>query len=879
MAALTFLFTDLKDSTLLWDRDPDAMSSALARHDDIVADAVAEAGGSTFKTTGDGVAAVFERTNDAVAAACTAQLSMQAEDWPEGELQIRVGISTGEAEKRGDDYFGSAVNLAARVAGVANPGQTLLSESSKVLLTRLPREVTILDEGDHWLKGFSSSQRLFSVEHPELSGEFPPIGGEVALGPDFPPSSNSFLGRSADIGRLTELVGQGWLVSIVGPGGVGKTRLARELAFRIHHDFPHGVTWCSLAQVTTPDHVVHALASAMEVGGVDDPLAAILDRIDRRKVLIVLDNCEHQLPACRTLVGEIRRHCFNAKIVSTSREPLHIDGEQLHTLQPLALGDEERLGDAAALFVDRARALGVGRDSIEADPSLLLKVCQRLDGLPLALELAAARTRTMTLAELEAALDERFSVLARRPSIGGRHDTMHGTVRWSYDSLCPLEQTVLNRASVFHGGFDLAAAASVVAGDDVAEGEVGDVLFDLTEKSLVQPDTSGASTRFGMLETVRDFAAQRLEERGETHACRLRHLRHYVDVAEEAEVQRGLESERAWVDIELREFANLRAAAGFARETDDLDNAIRLYVSLYELASLQGRVEIFDWFDPADHLDTPHRLLPAAMAMSGLRHDPTNPASLETAELAIAMRDELDLDEHRILSFAKGFAAASRGDMGAAMELYRESAATIRRIEGENGRWINALALVQIYERDPGQAAALVRRARRIGQPSGLAFALLALARATGDSDPTGALDHLIEAGRLAAAVRNRHAQVYVSLAAAELVDDASPEVALRYEREALVNAVALREARVVWRVVRKLVTTLKRVDEEALARRIALPWISSFSGTEGADRLSQLVVGKPSSEVSLFDHLSEHELLESTLAAIDGIEAAGGQG
>jgi predicted ATPase/class 3 adenylate cyclase len=841
----TFLFTDLVGSTERWEREPDVMSVAVARHLEVVAAEVERWGGRVCKYTGDGTLAVFAVPADAIEAASALQRTVAALEPRDGGLPVRMGVHTGDAELRAGDYYGGAVNLAARVMSAAHGGQILVTETAALLARpSVHGDTGFRDLGEHWLRGFSLPHRLLQVTHPELADRFPPPTSAPRGDAGPPLTVSTFVGRRAELAVLRRRVDEHRLVTVVGPAGVGKTRLAEELARRAAPDFPDGAWWCELAPVDDPGRVVHAVATALDVSVGGDVSAAIVDHLGRRRMLLVLDNCEHQVVAVRELVAQLLDQCPEVTVVATSQEALRLSGEQVTLLEPFAGGDGAGSSDAVELFLDRAHAAGASLPDDDATRTRIAHLCERLDGLALAIELAAARARSMTIDELERGLDERFTLLGARRrgwSTTDRHRTMRSAVQWSYGLLDDDEQRLTEAFGVFRGGFDLAAARAVSSAVGVAPDDTSDLLFELVEKSVVRPDTSGSTTRFTMLETVREFASERLEERGAASAVAAAHLRHYLDVAEQAERARAGRDERYWVQVQLQEFDNLRAAMACAESWGDLDAALRLYLSLYELASFQGRVEVFEWLRPARFIDADHDLVPAALAMSGLRHDPLSPVSIETTLTAIELQRERGGREHRILPFAHGFAAETRGDRQLAMEEYARAADVILAGEGPNGRWITARALVLMAARDRVAAEQLVADSREVGQPTCMAFALLALARATERSEPEAALGLVEAASALAATAMNRHAEFYVDLTAAGIVArEAGTEAAVAHLLHALDRAVELRQHDAMWRALNRIVGVLRRCGASSAADELIVAWVGAFPGSSGAARLRE---------------------------------------
>ena len=826
---VTILFTDVEQSTRRWEEDAETMDAALARHDAILRAEIARSHGAVAKFMGDGVLAVFDHPADAVTAAVNVQVALAAEQWSGKPLRVRMGIHTGEVRVRGGDVFGPNVNLAARIQGAAHGGQILLSANTELLVRdSLPPETSTIDLG-HWvLRNIHAPQHLLEVRHDSLTSGFRRPRASRPGRSSLPVFTSVFIDLRGDSDRLASTLATARLVTVVGPGGVGKSRLAVEVATRAEETYVDGARWCPLADVDDPSLVGAAVASHLDLGGAATNTDDVLGKLGRRHLLLLIDNCEHVRSAVTTLVGRVLRECPDVTVLATSREPLRIAGERVLELAPLT-GRHEGTDPAVTLFVERADAAGANLDLTTANRRRIAALCERLDGLPLAIELAAARSRSMSIDEIARRLDHRFQLLtspaAPDASAPAHHRKLHDTVAWSYDLLDERERLLFERLAVFRGGLTADAAEAVC-------GDVGtwESLAELSERSLIQPDVGSPVTRYELLETVRTFALERLTERGEEAACAERHARYFCAFAEQADVERAGPNEAEWVDRDLAEMANFRAATMWALEHADIETALRLYVALYELASLQGRVEIFDWLDPTAYVDVASDLVPAALAMAGLRQDPSKPASVELAESAIALQAERGGRSHRIVPWAKGFAEASRQNRAAAVDAYREAVDLVRQLEGENGHWISARALVAMITRDAAEAHKVALDARRVGQPSGMANALLAVARTTPPHEADRALHLIRRAYGLAESVQNLRLLVYADLTAAGIANrDATPDVALTHLLAALGHAVEARHHEPMWTAVMRIGAALRRAGLDQSADTIIGAWIEAF--------------------------------------------------
>ena len=517
---VSFLFTDIEGSARLWDTEPVAMSAALARHDEILRSAIDRHGGQVFATGGDGFAAAFHRASDAVAAASDAQRALAAEPWATvTPLRVRMGIHTGEADERDGDYFGPALNRASRLMAVAHGGQTLCSSVTAEVLDR----DDLIDLGSHRLRDLSASQRVFQVG----GAAFPPLRSLDAYPSNLPALTSSFVGREEELEHLRDLLAGSRVVTLTGVGGVGKTRLAVHAAAEILPRYPDGVWLIELAGLSDPAALVDVVAGPLGVAVHQArPVATVLrEYLRRKRLLLVLDNCEHLLDSVADLVVDVVATCPTVSILATSREALEVDGER--TIRVASLGlppagpGADGVGAAASvqLFVQRAQAANPEFVLTTSNAAGVAWLVRRLDGIPLAIELAAARIVSFTPAEMAELVEERVGFLAggRRGAVE-RHQTLRRAVDWSYELLNERERVVLARLAAFSGGFSRASAEAVVAGDELGSAEVVDVLGRLVDKSLVTAEVVGGRTRYGMLEAIRQYAEERLEGRGEVPA-------------------------------------------------------------------------------------------------------------------------------------------------------------------------------------------------------------------------------------------------------------------------------------------------------------------------------------------------------------------------
>jgi predicted ATPase len=735
---VTFLFTDIEGSTQLWETAPDAMRAALARHDEVVRGAIEGHSGHVFSTGGDGFAAAFARAGDALAAAGDAQAGLGAETWPGGApIRVRMGLHTGEVDERGGDYFGPALNRAARLTSLGHGGQVLCSSATAELL----EAADLIDMGEHRLRDLSAPQRVFQVGH----GAFPALRSLDAFPSNLPAQPGAFVGRDEELAEVIGAVEMSRVVTLTGVGGVGKTRLALQAAAELLPRFRDGAWLVELAPVIEPEALVEVVARALDVAERQgQPLAAsVTDFLRAKRLLVLLDNCEHILDAVAAFVGGVVAACPEVTVLATSREGLRARGERVVIVPALGLppsgADVESAlsADAVRLFVERAAEAKGRFELTPTSAPAVARLVRRLDGIPLALELAAARVRSLTPAELADRLDERFRLLAggQRTAVE-RHQTLRRAIDWSYDLLTPPEQAALNRTAVFAGDFGLDAAEAVVAGDGIEVIDIVDLLGHLVDKSLVLAEDRDGTTRYRLLETIRQYAQERLEAAGEAGLVRRRHAEHCAGLAAAAGAGLRGREEVAWTDRVDTELDNLRAAVAWAVGTGDADLALRVVAPL-ALGGTRAGYAAGAWAAAAAAVPEAeaHPLYPQVLAFSGFAAATAGdqPGGLETCRRALAAADTLGVDGRalcRVLSFAAGVAGYDIGsdEVGPLAERYVELARSV----GDDFELAQALCLAWVrHVRDAGDVAAAAELtdealavARRLGSQSALCYAL-----------------------------------------------------------------------------------------------------------------------------------------------------------
>ncbi len=573
---VTLLLGDVEGSTRLWETEPEKMTAALALLNKTVDEAVAAHDGVRPQEQGEGDSFVtaFARASDAVACALALQRA------PLAPIRLRLGIHTGEIQLRDDaNYAGPTINRAARLRDLAHGGQTVLSGATEPLVVdRLPDGVWLTDLGNYPLRDLPRPERVVQLCHSDLRNEFPPLRVRSGVpSHNLPTQLTNFIGRHEQMAELGQLVAHNRLVTLTGAGGAGKTRLAAEGAARLSREFADGVWYVDLAPTTNPAMAQVAVARTLGVPDVAglSTLELLVRFFAEKSMLLLLDNCEHLLDPCGALVVELLAACPKLTIIATSREPLGVPGELTWRVPSLPITDE-----AVELFADRARRIRPEFHVGENNRALVEEICERLDGMPLAIELAAARVRALSLSQIVHSLHDRFRLLTggARTAVR-RQQTLRASVDWSHALLTEPERVLFRRLAVFSGGFDLGAAQAVGAVSDVEGYQLLDQLSLLVDKSLVVADDTAAGMRYRLLETVRQYAQEKLGESGEADEIRTRHRDYYAATAIELESQglAGLEQLLRWADAEID---NLRAAFAWSREKGDRETALRLVSAL-----------------------------------------------------------------------------------------------------------------------------------------------------------------------------------------------------------------------------------------------------------------------------------------------------------
>ena len=607
---VTLLLADVEGSTRRWEADPDAMRSAIVSLNELVDDAIGRHDGvrPVEQGEGDSFVAAFARATDALACAVCIQQQLLG-----SEIRLRIGLHTGEVQRRDEtNYVGQTINRTARLRDIAHGGQTVLSQTAHDLVVdRLLEGVTLCDLGVHRLKDLARPERVFQLCHPDVPSEFPRLRSLDSLPHNLPQQRTSFIGRDAELSEVRALLTPGSLVTLVGSGGCGKTRLALQVAAEALNDHPDGAWFADLAAVVEPSAVPAQVAACfgLREGLGLTPTQSLCAYLEQRRALLILDNCEHVADAAATLADALLAGCPQLTLLATSRQPLGLDGEITWRVPSLAVPADDgppgiagvSSSAAAELFVERARRARPGFELTERNAEAVAQICRRLDGIPLAIELAAARSRVFTPVQIADGLAERFRLLT-----GGartampRQQTLEASIDWSHQLLTDPERAVLRQLSVFAGDFTFEAAEDVCAGGDVERHQVLDLLSLLVDKSLVVADEDAERARYRMLDTVRAYARARLVESGAEPSALLRHRNHYLSLVEDAEHHLEGPGQVEWMGRLAQDYPNIRAALQYSLERREADALARLASALVLLWITRGPAsEGAEWLDTA----------------------------------------------------------------------------------------------------------------------------------------------------------------------------------------------------------------------------------------------------------------------------------------
>lgn len=737
---VTFLFTDIEGSSKLWEQHPEAMSAVLAEHNALLRRVIESHRGYIFKLWGDAVYAAFDTAIDALSAAVEAQRELMRRSWGElGSLRVRMALHTGMAEVRDGDYVGPTLNRCARLLSAAHGGQILLSAATEELVRdSLPKDVSLRSLGFHRLKDLQRPEHIFQVIHPELLTEFSSLRTLNAVPNNLPIQLTSFIGREREMKEVKELLKQTRLLTLTGSGGCGKTRLALQVAADLLEEYPDGVWFIDLSVLADPALVPSTVAATL--GIYEEPgrptLITLAEALKPRTLLLILDNCEHLVGACAQLAETLLRTCPNLRILATSREALGIAGEIAWRVPSLSLPQPHELAypdslaritqyEAIRLFIERAEAASPDFKVTPHNIRAIAQICQRLDGIPLAIELAAARVKALSVEQIAARLDDRFRLLTggSRTALP-RQQTLRAMMDWSYELLNERERTLFRRLSAFAGGFTLEAAEAICADEQIPAYEIIDLLTNLVSKSLVV--FSDEEARYRLLETVRQYARDKLLETGEAAQIRDRHRDWFLAFAEHAESALQGPDQALWLKRLETEHDNLRAALEWS--STDPETGLRLASALWLFWYLRGYVsEGREWLNQflGKATQAPSSLRAKALYGASMLARAQDDYALATKLLEESLALYRAAKDNRGVALALGnlgVIAFARGDYARATRLHEESLEHFRKLEDRVGMAaaLSELGNIAMYHND-------LERAERLLEES------LALSRAAQD--------------------------------------------------------------------------------------------------------------------------------------------------
>ncbi len=709
---LTFLFTDIEGSTSKWEEHPEQMAQAVAGHDAVLREAVQGHGGHIVKTTGDGIYAAFPAPDDGVAAVIDIQLGLLDPAFTAGlPLRVRCGLHTGAVHARDNDYFGTTINRTARIMGAAHGGQILVSQAvADAMRARLPDGVSLLDLGSVRLKGLSTSEAVFQVVHPRLDQSFPALRELEATPNNLPQQLTSFIGRERECTEVAEMLTTARLLTLLGMGGLGKTRLSLQIGTDVMDLYPDGVWFIDLQAIRDGSLVASEAARVLSVR--EEPgrplLQTLCAHVKARKLLLILDNCEQVVDASAELANALLRSAPDVRILTTSRVALRVPGEQTYVVQPLPLPSRtasfEALSQSTAvrLFVERAKLHKPAFALTEREAPAIAELVSRLEGIPLALELAAARVRSLAVADINKRLNDRYKILTGGDrTLQARQQTLRALVDWSYDLLSENEQALLGRLSVFAGGFSLEAAEAICSADPLMPEDVLDLVTSLAEKSLVNMEESEAGTRYRMLETLRDYGREKLASRGEQAAVGAAHCQYFLTFAKAARPALDGPDQAEWT---LRVEENL----------DDLRAAIKLALDggVDPIIAVKFEVALLGFWMLRGYATEGRKYVHAALALPAVR----------TSDLA-----------HAHALYVGGGLADSQSDHAEARRMLEQCLELRRRLGNafEIAATLSTLSLVRLHTGDASGAREGETEAaeifRQMKEPIGQAIGLLHL--------------------------------------------------------------------------------------------------------------------------------------------------------
>ena len=834
---VTFLFTDMEGSTRLWDEHPDAMNAVLARHDDVLSTVVGAHDGYVFSQAGDGWGIAFPSATDGVQAALEIQRRIGDEDWPEPitDIRLRMGLHAGTANERGGDFFGTTVNRAARVSAAANGGQVFLTDAVRALIAdEVSEDWRLRDLGEHRLRDLTRAEHLWQIDTPDVAAPAASLTPRALTG-NLPKAGPTVIGRSAEVDAIVSELESEPVVTLVGVGGVGKTTLALEVARTLADDAPGGAWFVDLTTVEDPDEVASWIAASAGVArrpDMDD-LGSLVDGLATGDRVVVVDNAEHLIDRVAAVLDAVASGAPKARILVTSREPLAIDGEIVHRVHPLPVGEGPDAHAAGTLFTERALVAAPDLDRAAFSPGVVDAICRHLDGLPLAIELAAAQAETMTPDEILAALESgELAMRSRSRSTAERHRSLDDLVAWSYDRLPDDAKRVFERLSIFVGGATADAAAAVCADDEISPSDVRSILRLLVRKSMVTTNRSAGQTRFTMLETLHRYAERRRDEEPSNLAAEERHARWYADFSERTFEGLASPAEGEWLMAAVREVDNLSRAARWACAHGDDDILGEVGKSLPALLESQFPPGVTAWIDlaldtlPADHpgrIDYAYAVAYVTLFQGDLvgwidRFDEA------VAALHSTPRADMLRDAFRMIS------AFFRGDMDTVIAHSPDVARRAYELGDQRmaGSITADYGLALFFEGDTDRAwqvaDELSAQAAVSGIPTALGWSLYLLGELSSEPDPVAAMEYLEESVEYGVAIE---ADFLIGISLIALAATAGRHgdeaVALDAMHRALTVWHGLGNRPQFWTAIRNLVEILHRLGSDTDAYTLHL--------------------------------------------------------
>jgi len=784
---VTFLFTDIEGSTKLAQQHPDEMPVLLARHNEILNDAIQKQNGYVFQIVGDSFAVAFHSASDALNATLNAQRLLQNEAWIPAPIKVRMGIHTGAAQINDDNQYSGYATLAStqRIMSAGHGGQILLSGATRELVRDvLPENTELLDVGEKRLKDLLRPEHLYQLNILELPSTFPPLKTLDVFLNNLPTQLTTFIGRENEIAEVKQELESHRLVTLTGSGGTGKTRLSLQVAAELLEKFDHGVWFVELAPLTDSDLIPQTILSAIGVQEQQSktPLEVLKEYLHEKQTLIVLDNCEHLVSASAEVVNMLLNAAPKLKVLASSREALGVKGEVAYPVPSLSLPDVKYLPtieqlsqyEAVRLFIDRALLVAPHFVVDKDNAPHIAQICYRLDGIPLAIELAVARIKMLSVEQISKRLDDRFRLLTggARTALP-RQQTLRALIDWSYDILSEKERLLLQRLSVFAGGWTLEAVEEICAGDSIESFDVLDLLTQLVNKSLVVVIAEGSQsgeTRYRMLETIRQYAREKLLEAGGSEVIRDKHLAYFVKLAEQAEPELYRSDELFWMNKLDDELDNFRMAVEWAL-AKDVKSGLQLIIAGRFFWEVRGDLrEIANWLaqllEQYNESDSLHaRALVNYGNIIGMSGDLTRSKIIANQSLELS-RSISDKHAEAFSLWGLGIIIAMQGDVERGISIVEQSLALYRSLGDKLGQ-ANATRFLSLNNNDLELSKSFLfeslRLYRELGTRSGIAFCLSSLAlKAIWGGDFSSSVQWLEEAMAIHRQLGNKRAEADV---------------------------------------------------------------------------------------------------------------------